>query len=261
MRLLLLVLFATGTILAIQNSKSRRAAADGAESLASLIGLMPNQVTVTGYEHVLVEDVFKALAIDPKASILSIDPGAARARLKQLAWVRDAEITRVLPDAIEVRLHEHKPFAVWQHRQLLFLIDSEGRTLEPAVPNEHRDLPLVVGDGAAEKAGEIIGLVDRYPEIARRFQAAVRVSERRWTIKLADGPDLELSSEDPAQSLERIIRLERDQRLLDRAIDAIDLRMPDRVVLRLSRGAEGLMAERRNALKAAGKPVAQNGGA
>jgi cell division protein FtsQ len=241
------VLVLAGALLAGTNAPSREAAGDGLERLAIASGFTIDQIAITGFRHTLLADIMAALALDPGQSSLSFDPVAARERLVALPWVEEARIGRVLPAGLSVVIAEREPFAVWQNRQLLFLIDKAGRTLEPVAPSEHRTLPLVVGEGAAEHAREIVELIAREPIIAERFVAAVRIGDRRWRLKLDNAPDLELSAEDPAASLAEAVRLHREERLFDRAITAVDLRVPGRVVLRLADGAAALMAERRRA--------------
>lgn len=208
-----------------------------ADHLAATSGLGIEQVVVSGYRNVLLDDVFAALAIEKAGSVIGYDIEAARARLEALAWVATAEIARVLPNSLEVRLAERAPAAIWQNRRMLFLIDADGRTLDPIAPSDHPELLVVVGDGAAAAAGPLFRTLARHPDIVRRLQAAVRIADRRWTLKLAGAPELWLPENDLADALDRVARLQAEERLLDRAIAVVDLRLPDRVRLQLTRPA------------------------
>ena len=64
--------------------------------------------------------------------------------------------------------------------------------------------------------------------------AAVWMSERRWNLRLDNGVDVRLPEDDPADAWTRLARLERDHGLLARAVDAIDLRQPDRLIVRMT---------------------------
>lgn len=199
--------------------------------LAIKLGLGITQIGVTGLDRAITEDVFAAIEPASNRSILAFDAEAARMRLEALPWIRSASITRALPGEITVRLAERKPFAIWQNRQMPFLIDEDGRTLEPVAPSDYPDLPIVAGTGAAEQAGTILALIARYPALRERLGAAIRVADRRWTLKLRNGPDLLLSASDPEASLARLDTLQREQRLLDRRLATIDLRLPRQLVL------------------------------
>ncbi len=199
--------------------------------LAVKLGLGVTQIGVTGLDRAMTDDVFAAIQVSPGSSILAFDAEAASVRLEALPWIKSVSITRALPGEVTARLTERTPFAIWQNRQMPFLIDKDGRTLEPAAPSDYPDLPIVAGAGAAEEAGKILALVARYPQIRERLGAAVRVAGRRWTLKLKNGPELLLSASDPEASLARLEALSSEYKLLDRSLAAIDLRTPAQLVL------------------------------
>jgi cell division protein FtsQ len=66
------------------------------------------------------------------------------------------------------------------------------------------------------------------------LRAAVLVADRRWNLKLTSGLDIRLPEAEVAQALDVLDALDRDKKLLSRDLTAIDLRLPDRVVVRLS---------------------------
>ena len=98
-------------------------------------------------------------------------------------------------------------------------------------------LPLVVGAGAAGRARAFLGRLEEYPAIREQVRACVLVAERRWNLKLKNGVDVRLPENDVERALDTLAGLDRDKRLLSRDILAVDLRSPDRVVVRLSDAA------------------------
>ena len=72
------------------------------------------------------------------------------------------------------------------------------------------------------------------------------MSGRRWTLKLDNGMDVRLPERDAAAAVARLVKLDREQRILDKDIIALDLRMNDRVVVRLT---EEAMAARLDAAR------------
>src|SRR3546814_5079914 len=65
-----------------------------------------------------------------------------------LGWVKDARISRRLPDTLVVDIVERDPVAVWQHDGQLHLIDVTGVVLQSVSAGAMPDLPLVVGPNA-----------------------------------------------------------------------------------------------------------------
>jgi cell division protein FtsQ len=64
--------------------------------------------------------------------------------------------------------------------------------------------------------------------------AAIRVGERRWNLQMDNGIDVRMPETDIGQAWAQLAQLERDQKVLGRDVVTIDLRLPDRFVIRVS---------------------------
>ena len=229
----LVVLLAGGIALAARSGLRPADWLRAADAAAIKIGLGINQVSVTGSQNALSDDIFNVLDLEHAASLLSYDTAAARARLEALPWVDSARLARVLPDSLDVTIRERKAFAVWQHKQLMFLVDAQGRTLEPTARADHLDLPLVVGDDADASARDLMQLLARFPAIANRLDAAVRVGGRRWDLRLKNALTLMLPEDAPGDALAAVARMDSDERVFERRLSAIDLRVAGRVAFQV----------------------------
>ena len=69
------------------------------------------------------------------------------------------------------------------------------------------------------------------------MRASILVAERRWNLKLKNGLDVRLPEINVEAAFEMLLALDRDKKLLTRDITAVDLRLPDRVTVRLSEEA------------------------
>jgi cell division protein FtsQ len=69
------------------------------------------------------------------------------------------------------------------------------------------------------------------------LRASILVAGRRWNLHLANGIDVRLPETNVEDALDRLVALDRDKRLLSRDITMVDLRLPDRVTVRLSDAA------------------------
>jgi cell division protein FtsQ len=192
-------------------------------------------------EHVIIEGRVKtpepllraAIGIVPGDPILGYSVQAARARIESINWVRSATVERRLPDTIVVQLVERRPFAVWQHQGKFRLIDRDGQVVTDSdVADFANQLPLVVGAGAPQAAAALLDALAAQPGIATRVTAAVRVGQRRWNLRLSNGIDVLLPEGAEAQALARLAELQAQHALLDRPLQAIDMRLPDRFVFR-----------------------------
>lgn len=208
---------------------------------AAHLGLRVERVTVRGRLHTDPHQILASVGVRRGDPILSVDPAEVRRRLEALDWVAEAKVVRLLPDAVHIEITERRPFALWQRGGRLTLIDRNGKPISDQAVPEARDLPLVVGDGAAEQAAGLMAMLVSEPALFHRVRAAVLVGARRWNLRLDNGIDVRLPEQDPAAAWRRLAQLEREHRLLEREVKAVDLRLPDRLVVQLT----GETADRR----------------
>jgi cell division protein FtsQ len=71
------------------------------------------------------------------------------------------------------------------------------------------------------------------PELATRVTAAIRVGDRRWNIRIDNAIDVLLPADGAANAWSQLVRLERSSAILKRDLQTIDIRLPDRLVLRV----------------------------
>ncbi len=209
----------------------------GAVALTGMAGLVVEKVVVEGQVETRGEDVLTALGVQQGMPILAVDPRAARERLEQIPWVREAAVERRMPGIVQVRLVERVPMALWQHAGRFVLIDRHGAQIETQDVGRFNKLPHIVGDDAGKVAGELLRMLAVEPQLQARVTAAVRVGGRRWNLRLDSGQDVMLPEENAAAAWLQLAALEREQNLLARDLKVIDMRLPDRMTLKLNPSA------------------------
>ena len=179
----------------------------------------------------------RGAGVTGSTSLLFLDVEQTRERLKTNPWIADATVLKLYPGELQIGIKEREAFALWQKDGQVSVIADDGTVLEPYVSPRLIELPLVVGRGAETRAKEFLVLLDRYPALRAFVRAAVLVGERRWNLRLKNGIDVRLPETDIAPALERLVALDKEKNLVTRDIVAIDLRLPDRVTVRLSEAA------------------------
>jgi len=220
------------------------------EHMIELAGYGLTQVSLTGHRLTLDSDIFDAIDLASAPTMLSFDSRATRKRIEALSWVEKASIERVFPDRLEVHITERTPFAVWRLGERHYLIDKTGRVLATVPPNMAPALPRLAGDGAATEAAGLFALLASYPDLARRIEVAERIGERRWTLRLLGGGAIALPADGVAEALARATALAGAAR--EAGIDAIDLRVAGRTLVREGRGGGQLAGHAADAGAATG---------
>lgn len=198
------------------------------------LGLVVTDIKVEGRETTDRDTILAALGAGPGRPILAMSPSRAKERLESLPWIRSAVVERRLPDTLYLRLVERKPLALWQRGGKLELIDHEGTVIPVARLDRFAKLPLVVGEGAAAHAAELLDMLATEPDLASRVTAAVRVGDRRWNLRIDNTIDVLLPADAPSAAWAELARLERSSAILKRDVQTVDVRLPDRLVLRVN---------------------------
>jgi cell division protein FtsQ len=201
-------------------------------------GFTVEEIILQGRERTDRDAVVNALGVTQGELLFFFDVHAARKRIEGLEWVTQARVQRLWPNRLQVVLTEREPLALWQNNSVLSLVDADGFRVLGEDPHRFSHLPLIVGHGAAEAAAEFIALLARYPVLEPRVRAMVRVGDRRWRLHLENGVVVDLPELEVEAALKELVALDNRYRLLSRDIRGVDLRLNDRVVIRMPESAD-----------------------
>jgi cell division protein FtsQ len=217
-----------GRIAAFTAETQERIAQTGAD-----LNLVVESVQVEGRQRADRQAILSALGVTRGTPILSVDLDAAKARLETVPWVRSASIERLLPDTLFVRITERAPLALWQHGGKFDLVDQDGNAIANADIGDYPALPQVVGIGAPAATPDLLRVLASEPALRAHVTASVRVGDRRWNVELDNGIEVALPEKNAEAAWHHLAALDRSDKLLARSVQVIDMRLPDRVVLRV----------------------------
>ena len=211
-------------------------------------GFLVRNVLVEGRFETPRRTLLKALRLERGAPIFAFDPKAARLRVEALPWVEKVVIERQLPDVVHLSLRERRPLALWQRGGKFFLLDSKGELIPVKDVGAYNNLIVIIGKGAPKKAVELFNLLATERKLASQVIAAVRVGGRRWNLHLNNNIEIWLPEEDANVAWRHLAMLNHKHNLLLKDLIAVDLRLPDRVVIRKSQ--KGKTEEERKKIQA-----------
>ena len=213
---------------------------------ASRAGFEVARVRVTGAERLNDQIVYERVLGEQDRPMPLVDVEAIRERLLQLSWVKDARVSRQLPDLLRIDIVERKPHAVVVKPDRLILVDATGHELEPVSREEAGEMLLISGPGAQKQVGELDKLLDAAPALKPQIAGAEWIGNRRWNLTFKTGQMLALPEGDKGPAaLVTFAEMDGRNRLLGGKAVAIDMRVPDRAYLRCADGPcpRGLQAE------------------
>ena len=216
------------------------------QAVTARTGFAIDEIRVSGNVETSEIDIFDRVGLDGWTSLIGFDAHEARERIESLPWVESVTVRKVYPSTLEVKVAERAPFAIWQQGSLLSLIEADGAVIAPLSGARHAGLPLVVGRGADKAAAGFLARVAAYPALAKRVKGYVRVSDRRWSLRLDNGMTIKLPETGEDAALAELVELEAREGLFSRDVLTVDMRLSDRLVIRLAPDAA---AAREAALK------------
>jgi cell division protein FtsQ len=204
------------------------------DSLLVLAGLGIDDVRITGNQEVSDLTVLERLEL--AGSLVSFDVEKAQARLASLPWVQSVSVRKYYPSRLTVEIVERTPYALWQHDGEVFVIDRTGTEIAPLEEARFARLPFLVGGGANQTAADLLADLVTEPTIAAQMRAAVLVGGRRWDLHLENGVTVKLPEHQVGEALTQLVKLDQGEGLLARDVVVVDLRLPDRITVRLPEG-------------------------
>jgi cell division protein FtsQ len=209
---------------------------------ARALGLGVEVVTVSGAVHLSEPQILAIAGISSKNSIPFFDVAAARARLEADPLVKQASVRKLYPNQIIVDLVERTPYGLWQKDGQVHAVAADGAPIDDVNDGRYSGLPFVVGEGANERIREFVSLLDAMEELKPQVEAGLLVDQRRWNLKMKSGIEIKLPEVDPQSAIATLLRLQRQSRLLERDVLALDFRTPGRMFARLSEEAAAAWA-------------------
>ena len=196
---------------------------------ARAIGFGIKSVTIVGARDLTEQKILKTGGIDPTKSLLFLDVAKLRERLKLLPLVKEVSVSKLYPHRLFIDIQERKPIALWQKDGQVKVIASDGMPIDKLDEPRFLSLPLAVGDGANAHIDEYLALLAAAGDLRPRIEAGIFVAQRRWTLKMKNGVEVALPEKGAGAAVGELARLQRDYRVLDKDVLALDLRIPGRL--------------------------------
>ncbi len=165
-------------------------------------------------------------------NFLRVDVETVKTSLEALPWIAQANVRRVWPDRLEVRVVEQQPMARWGDAELL---NERGELFTPEPGSLPPGLPMLIGPEGHEET-----VLRRYLGMSRLLRdtglriVRLEFDERRaWSLQLDNDLVIELGRALPEQRLQRLVRVfSRELLHQGRQMEQVDLRYPNGFAVR-----------------------------
>ena len=214
---------------------------------ASKSGFEVKRVEVRGVNRMNELKIYEKVLGQRDQAMPRLDITGLRDQLLQLSWVKDARVSRQLPDTLVVDVIERSPHAVLRRDGKLTLIDETGSPLETVNPAKAKGLLVLSGNGAEARVPDLVHLLDAAPALRPQVAEAEWIGNRRWNLTFKTRQVLALpeGETESASALLTFARMDGVDRLLGGKVASFDMRSADRIYMRVPGRADAVAAAAR----------------
>jgi cell division protein FtsQ len=195
-----------------------------------------DEVRLIGGKHTTADEVAAAADLDSDDNLLLISTDRIEDAAEALPWVRHAEVHRVLPGTVRVRITERVPAFVLSLGATRWTLDAFGYILTTGVAS--KGLPVLGGVdtrdvevGGRLAVAELLDALTAFRSLPARVRsevtAVIAPTRERITFSLADGMLIRFgAAESLAAKHEVLTALLSELRREKRVVAYIDVRVP-----------------------------------
>ena len=195
-------------------------------------GLRLEEIKVKGRSNTSETALNKAIGVDWYSPMLSLNIERIHHDITALGWVRHAVVRRQFPSTLEISLEERKALALFQHDNGHLVIDDHGEVISGIKPENFTHLPVIKGQGAPEEAKAILTMLKGEDGLFADVWSLTYQSGRRWDVYLRNNIRIQLPEMEPEKAWSKLAEMDSKHKLTERDIVNIDLRIPDKLVIR-----------------------------
>lgn len=201
------------------------------------VGWGLDDVTLEGRDKTSKDDVLHVIGLQRSDNILEIDLKAVCDKVKTLPWVKDASVSRrYFPNIIHISIREKKVKSIWQYQNEFYPIDEDGKIIETDYVLQ-KNILQIVGLGAPEHINGLLKIIEQDKDLFYRVKVANFISGRRWNLIFDDvlnGITVKLPEEDVEEAWKKLVKLDKTRGILKRKLTFIDLRLKNKVIVKIS---------------------------
>ena len=251
---LLFIVLICGIIITLKNDlveKRIQQVIEQVYAFAGERGFGLGDVIISGRNRTTRDEILKQINLNRGDNMLKINVFEIKKKIEQLPWVKSAEVSRsFFPNVIEISLVEKNVKAIWQINEKFYPLDEEGEVIN-ADFRVKEPILLVVGEGAPENMNKLLKIIaSDSPEYLKRIKVANYISQRRWNLILddiKDGITIKLPEENVDKVWKKLLKLDETKGILKRKLTIIDLRLPNKIVVKIRKTKGDISAIIKNA--------------
>lgn len=201
---------------------------------------MLSALSIQGSSDSLNAEIREILGLNFPISSFDLDLADLRNRILSLPPVETAEVRLEGGSILHVKVKEKVPALLLKDDTGIHVLNKNGDYIRPLLSTEYGSkLPVITGEGAQKAAAEAFILFSALYDKLDEVRGLVLVGGRRWNIVLKSGQVIMLPEKKSEQAVQKILILDKAEKILSRDIAVFDFRLPYRITLRFPENKDG----------------------
>lgn len=201
---------------------------------------MLSALSIQGSSDSLNAEIREILGLNFPISSFDLDLADLRNRVLSLPPVETAEVRLEGGSILHVKVKEKVPALLLKDDTGIHVLNKNGDYIRPLLSSEYGSkLPVITGEGAQKAAAEAFILFSALYDKLDEVRGLVLVGGRRWNIVLKSGQVIMLPEKKSEQAVQKILILDKAEKILSRDIAVFDFRLPYRITLRFPENKDG----------------------
>ena len=201
---------------------------------------MLSALSIQGSSDSLNAEIREILGLNFPISSFDLDLADLRNKVLSLPPVETAEVRLEGSSILHVKVKEKVPALLLKDDTGIHVLNKNGDYIRPLLSTEYGSkLPVITGEGAQKAAAEAFILFSALYDKLDEVRGLVLVGGRRWNIVLKSGQVIMLPEKKPEQAVQKILILDKAEKILSRDIAVFDFRLPYRITLRFPENKDG----------------------
>ena len=201
---------------------------------------MLSALSIQGSSDSLNAEIREILGLNFPISSFDLDLADLRNRVLSLPPVETAEVRLEGGSILHVKVKEKVPALLLKDDTGIHVLNKNGAYIRPLLSTEYGSkLPVITGEGAQKAAAEAFILFSALYDKLDEVRGLVLVGGRRWNIVLKSGQVIMLPEKKSEQAVQKILILDKAEKILSRDIAVFDFRLPYRITLRFPENKDG----------------------
>lgn len=200
------------------------------------VGFYLKDVVVFGRYRTKKEEILKKINAEHGRSIFKYNVDSVKSKIEEIEWVKTAIVKRNLCGALYVHIIEKEPIAIYYDKKQdkFILVDNFGDLINQPIANCFRGLPIITGEKSYEKIPKFLEKINKFKNVRTNLTALACVNGRRWNLKLNNSVEVKMPEENLDETLKIVDILIEQGKISSGDIKAIDLRLNEKIIIKLS---------------------------